>query len=809
MRYLRNGYGLPPTIKSTTLNGWDFARASSSAAAVDIKNLISATSYNNVGTTQHIVGLKSASFNGTNQYFSSSRIASLSTWSKFNADWTMHFMFTAEEPLGDVSPILDIVGNRETGVSENYCRLLFVSIDTSSSDWHLVCTFDYAASGSYSVDSVEFEDAVILEGVPYCATITYDYSELTYRLYLNGRLAGLETASYAPLVSATPSQGVDIGISVPDYGGSEYCFKGKIDYIYLQENMANLAEHQENVRRAMQLTTISKSMVQACVLNNTSSPDPDELDDYTNLCELNGENWVMSVDLDSSVDSNLDMANITLVKRSYELTPVPDVTNKLNSDRSSPFGSFSASNLLWLNQPVRIYANRIPAGYTTDDVTLTADWPLIFKGIVASIDWAGDQVVLRCYDQSEKLMSGYIQESFEPIAAADAVSDAIDIILAEAETEGWVEDSWAVVVGNDIGINVKPWVCERQPLLPHLVEIVEQFGFSLKYRWYEPSFDFVLLLYEVNRDDPNYQIYFSVDNWAQISAISTSIEDIRNIVTVSWPSEAYYASTSASGYQAYGGGKDGENQPLLAYVTVRGDGTNEATDSTRWNNDTDFDSIGTYGPRYCEINVNNTEHLQTCAGAEDLAVAVLKDLMRPLAVCSVEMNTATIETELDDVIGLQADDIHFSNDYSGGVVKCHHVWDSKGSRSIFDLRTFPCSGVRRHLRKEVRWLGGGAGVVTDVDYSGVNGQSNTNTLIKPKEIRQLENKTLVNKGGVKDEKIVTPNADFSIKSIPENKPPDGWAVVSGGAWDTDLGLESDDGESGNVRTGRFSIKIKG
>lgn len=213
-----------------------------------------------------------------------------------------------------------------------------------------------------------------------------------------------------------------------------------------------------------------------------------------------------------------------------------------------------------------------------------------------------------------------------------------------------------------------PWRQERKPVLEAIRFLASQIGWDVRYWWTEASNDFTLTMQEPDRAASSPVRTFGPDEYSEVSRLDLSIADVRNAIQVVYSDRS---DLSANG---------------VDYVRK----TASASDAT---------SITKYGRRFAEIGESSASRIDSSTEAQDLADAVLADLKEPIANQEVRLRAHFYAVQLNDLLTLEANGVHYDSNQTVAVVGIRHSLSSAGNRTSLVCRGKPCGGVRQWLSK--------------------------------------------------------------------------------------------------------------
>lgn len=364
------------------------------------------------------------------------------------------------------------------------------------------------------------------------------------------------------------------------------------------------------------------------------------------LSDWIGHDWQISAAWGEDVDGRGQAADISLIRDRY-------------NDSLSPMMLGARTNaggaLLAIGRAIRIEAAIMPAEIAPG----AGDWIEVFRGVIDAVNPAARGLTLAARDQIAALQDYWIETegvygSSGGTAVETVIQDIMDDALGGAAPTLYTPTSpgWMVL----------EFLSERQSVLDQILLLSDQIGWQMRYRWDSGTSAFRLTFYTPDRSKTSVDRTFTPDQFMDVTDLSISIEDIRNVCIVEWSDPT---STDSSG------------QPVRNSTTA-----------------TSAASITSYGRRTMFISEAATSNINTSTEATALAEACVSDLAEPTASVSVDVPFFPF-VELDDRYAFTADGVRFDSDLTLSVVGYRHTLDSRGARTTLTLRgAAPSRGVR-------------------------------------------------------------------------------------------------------------------
>ena len=385
------------------------------------------------------------------------------------------------------------------------------------------------------------------------------------------------------------------------------------------------------------------------------------------LSALLGFDWLVSASWGEDVDARGVTADIEIRRDRYNDSLAPGRTGA----RANLIGG---GVLLALRRAIIIDAAVMPAGIAP----ASGDWVEVFRGQIDSIDWAADPIHIACRDQIAPLQDRIIETeatygSSGGTASETVIQNVIDDTLGSGVVTLYTPTSpgWLLLEYNS----------EQQSLLDEISKVSDQIGWQLRYKWDSGTSAFRLTFYAPDRTKSTVDRTFTADQYFDFSTLSIAIDDIRNVIPVTWSDPT---SLDSSG------------QPVRSTVTA----TNSA-------------SVTSYGRRVMPISEAATSAINTLTEAQTLADNCLSDLAEPTAILAVDMLFFPF-VDLDDRYTFVADGYHSDTDITLTVVGFRHTVSVTSVKTQLQLRgSVPTRGTTSWLN-----MGGTNGIAPKVRMYG-------------------------------------------------------------------------------------------
>lgn len=517
---------------------------------------------------------------------------------------------------------------------------------------------------------------------------------------------------------------------------------------------------------------------------------PDQAGNIIDLTDLEGYDWVESIDISDSIDNAVITGKATLTREieNLSLAYLKTDTRFNLSDLTDPE---SYDPLLDFNKTLEVRAALVPLGLTANQSELKS----ILRGPIDDIDWgSGEQITVNWRDDGGRLIETYIEQ--------EAVYGSPGGTAVEGEMQDILDDN---SVTNYTGSYTSPtlltpesplWLIleyqqKREPVLTALRTLASQIGWDCRYLYSEdPDVDdWRLTFYEPNRDQVYPDVTFAQSEMKSITRASLGTSGVRNVIRIVYPSSETsdpvplpLGDYGLAGVDSDRGwvDLDGKGNRSVAYYTLEFTG-----------------SITKFGRRlFMEVQESSSSQIDTILEAQRMAVNIGKDLQEP------EFNhSATIPLDWrvsrGDVVRLQPNDKMYTGAQQLAVQTITHSFGEKAETKM-TLAGKPRVGFKRWLRLDSR-----PGVGEPPTIEPLQALTDAYGSLKQGIVRQFLDNTDYFLGG---KYLQIRNSSFQQFTAGKENFPDGWSPASSETWGP-LGTDPfyHDSES---KTGSRSLLIR-
>lgn len=378
---------------------------------------------------------------------------------------------------------------------------------------------------------------------------------------------------------------------------------------------------------------------------------------FVDLTDWFGENWVLGVDTQESVDEQTAGLVVKLARKISDRDLSPYIQSSLLNIVAGVYVPALASNRI-----IRIL------GYVgapdMDKNSMAA--VVMFEGRIDEIDGAadnGNSIELHCRDGACDYQDTWIEASTQ-YSSGGGVN--VDVVM-QAIIDGWISqfiNTKTLYVPSTALFTILPYVQDKMSVMDALKRLADLIGWDLRWKYRSSSNRFELTFIQPDRALAVPAVWtFTVDSKYSVNRLASDRTNVRNRVRVVF-------TDSATG--------------VVSSVLV-----------------TDSASIAKYGPRYMELVEDGTQGIDTVTEATNMANAILPDVMEPLAEYELDVPFHPW-IELNDRVNVQAavednDVADFTLTLAVTTIK-HSITDDGSFSTTLGLRGKPSAGFTKWLR---------------------------------------------------------------------------------------------------------------
>ena len=371
------------------------------------------------------------------------------------------------------------------------------------------------------------------------------------------------------------------------------------------------------------------------------------------LTNLDGVDWVDSARWGEHLDQPTGYATITLKREASDKSLSPfmasSTLNRLDD-------GLTYSPAIDVTRMVHIWTAVMPAR-SARPANNHAAWKEVFRGKIDRVNWESDPITLSCRDMGAFLLDAFIELERQYGAEAGApVEQEMQQIIDDTMGVG----EYTLVTPLSPGWMIRPYAQAQTHVLEAIRALALQIGWDLRFMWNATN-DFELRFFAPPRDKTDPDDEFGPDEYFDVSNLSVSDDDVRNVVKVVYV--------------------DKETQTIQS-VTLE-----------------DPVSIVKYKRRYMEIVEGSASNIDTSEEATSMASAGLSDLALPGADHSIDVSYYWPAT-LGDLYRHLSNDVHYDDPQTYAVVAFEHVAEAGDIRTTLITRGKPAGAYRSWFNLE-------------------------------------------------------------------------------------------------------------
>ena len=385
----------------------------------------------------------------------------------------------------------------------------------------------------------------------------------------------------------------------------------------------------------------------------------DELGNFVELTDLDGENWVENINISSNIDSDAIGCNISVIRDKFKKSLVYLMTqSKFNTDSNGDY-----SPLIDISRDIKIYF----AIYNKEtDPLQEAYFKEYFRGEINDITWDTNPINISCKDIiMNKLDYTQVEEEIEigdfvdgePISTEVPVLEAIQTILDETGT-GYTIYNYPEHQLELDELSTEPYIVDKQSVRQALEEIYLAIGWRIRTRKIGELYRPTIMPVERQKEVEDY----TFENYGNVRNYEKSNRDIRNKIKV------FYQDL------------EGEKQSIVVQ---------------------DNESIGKYGTRYMEIIEGSLSQINNSTRATALGNYALLDLKEPHLDKSLDVPFFPF-VHIGDYYKFIANNVHSDVDHSFYVIGFNITFNSDNLRTTLDVRGQNTNKFQGWLNREAR-----------------------------------------------------------------------------------------------------------
>lgn len=368
---------------------------------------------------------------------------------------------------------------------------------------------------------------------------------------------------------------------------------------------------------------------------------------WRDLTDLEGFNWIRSIERARGAEMQVATATIRLVRSHYHLSLAPLMqASKLNIVG----GSYSP--LVKAMREVKIETASLPRGVEVS----SGDWLPTFHGYMGDPDWATGELVVPCYDLGWKLQRRMIRVERD---YSDSTGVAVETVMQQILDDNLGAGVVTLYTPVSPGWMIKAFTQKKEPILDALTTLARQIGWEIKYRYDSGTNSYRLTFYEPPRSKVSVDWELGPSTYLDVKRLATNSLDVRNYIEVVYSDRA---------------DPDAAGVPKRKTVTAQ-----------------DSDSIEEFDEVYMGIAEAASSQIDTETEAQAMADAALADLKDPVIEQEVEAHLLP-HLEEGDLITFKANGKHYDTDQTLAVTSLRDVEGPVEPDGRTQMRTY--IGVR-------------------------------------------------------------------------------------------------------------------
>lgn len=698
-------------------------------------------------------------------------------------NWTAHALI---RPRASSSffPIFGLCGFVDSAtLTEN--ALFVVSVTVGATDQDFSIEVDWETSAGATVSYVSSNYAGYLNEWSLVTVRKRDLTALGGNCLIDVFVNGVLISTSGAVVSAGSGTSARFSIGSLEQTGPSQSgnFFGDIAHVSFHAEALSDAEIVEDARRVQLSSFFTRCDFQVLVDKGTT-----QLIDLTNL-DGQGRDVVIGASITDDNENATATASVSLLREEVD-SSLAGLRTDTQWNLNDPLFPDDYNTLLREARTLlEIRTGRVPLGLRATARDLFSK----FVGYIDEINEGNEKIEVTARDLGGLLIDTFIEEEINYGESAGVYVEAeMQLILNDNDNVSFNNSVSGLVVRNGsyppISLYtplpslwaVKRWRQQREPVLTALRTLAGQIGWEVRYIFDQNLQTWRLTFYQPRRDLLSSAMVISPDDIIDVTNLSRSAFNVRNVVRVVYPSSETSLPTvpSVTGYTITNGWADldGENNRMAAFIQIESD-----------------DSITAFNRRlFCEFAEDGSSQIDTISEAFDMAFGAVRDLEEPEINKSV---TLSLTPELDQSDRLYILPVRqlFTAPQNLAITSITHNFGEEWSTTI-ELRGKPALGFKRWLKLEARPGSARPGVTEPLDaLTGIR----PGTLLQT--IRTVLDRTNYFSGG---KFLQIRNPEFSFFSAGRTNPPDGWSVIAG-SWATNVSVSS------TSRSGNYSVAIDG
>jgi len=355
---------------------------------------------------------------------------------------------------------------------------------------------------------------------------------------------------------------------------------------------------------------------------------------FIDLTDLEDTNWVRRIEIENDIDNPVKTFTFDIKRNLHKMSFSPLMKdskfNELNNEYSPAID---------LSRQFKIHTAIVELGTDKENVS-SEYWREWETGIIDRILPAEETMQLQGRDLGGLLEDDYIRTE-RKYGSEDTEIDVETILQDILNDNGYSNIDLKVPVSP--GWAILPYRQEKESILDAHKTLVEQIGWDIRYKYYNPTNSLEYVFYEPERNPEEISWVFNHGDYININNLDLDIAEIRNVVRV------VYSDINVT---------DDDGEPGKR-MTIE---------------EENQESIDKYGERFMEISEASNSQINTASEAQKLVDSGLHDLSWPKAQQEIETHFF-FPVQLHDYYEFEPNGVHYDRVQKFGVVSYRHSID--------------------------------------------------------------------------------------------------------------------------------------
>lgn len=351
--------------------------------------------------------------------------------------------------------------------------------------------------------------------------------------------------------------------------------------------------------------------------------------DYLNL------DWQDRCEITADVNARVAQATLLIARETEAGSASPLMNTEIAAGRA-----------------IRIGGSRVAVGGSPS-------YKPLFQGVIDSIDWKANPMLLVARDDAGKLVDRWVREVTTYGSEAGTPIEAV----MQSLIDDWASGAFTLYTPSSPGFMITPYSQAKQSVFDALQALADLIGWVIEYRWDNGTGAFRLTFYSPDRDPSATDWTFGPDDYYDVSRCAENSADVRNLITVRF--------------------------------------TDRETEARDFVELEDPASVAKYDLQWAEFDEADDSPINSRAQAEALAEVALADLAWPVAEQEIETDLFW-PIQLNDFYLFEANGVHYGADQQFGVTGYRHVFEEGKATTWIQTRGKPVGHTEGWLKREKR-----------------------------------------------------------------------------------------------------------